>query len=505
MNRFWGLKIVEAALLGAVIAAIPSSLVAQEIRSLDEAQQHFRRGLTLKQQSRLAQSEAEFRASIQLDPQVPEAYNNLGAVLRLERRTDEAISDFERALQLQPSFTGARYNLALAFGANRQFSRAEREMRTVIEGDDSCGRCWYELGILADRQNKPQQAIERLNQAIAIDQNSSDSYYALAHELLAVNQREESEKALRRAIALRPDFAAAHQELGLSLERQQRFEDALKEFRSAAALNPRLTQALLGQARMKAALGDAVAARTIFTRCIASDPKDASARVLFAAFLRQRGQAKDAIGEAQRASVLKPDLASAYYEMGMALKEVGDRGGAENALRRALRIDSSDEQSHIALVALLRAEGKTGAAGTELAAVRSILKRQSDRDEAALANKLGVGFASQQKWSEAIAQFQKALDLKPDLVAARFNLAGALRESGDLQGAISEFNRILQEHPDWTEARFQLGRTLEVRGLQKEAREQYRRIVNEDPDFAPAQQALSAMGASSLSVRAVTP
>ncbi len=496
MDWGWHLKIFNSVAWG-LIAAMASSAGAQEIRALDEADQHFQKAVLLKQESQFAQSEAEFRVSIRLNPQAPEAYNDLGAVLRLEGRTDEAISNFEHAIQLRASFSGARFNLALAFAARHRLSEAEAELRRALEYDASCGECWYELGILADLQKKPQLAVERLSDAIAVNPNSADSYYALSHALLEVNQPTGSERALLQAIQLRPGFAAAHQELALALERQQKFSDALKEFQSAAISKPELTQALLGQARMKAALGDITGARVLFANCLAKHPHDAMARVQFAAFLRQQGQTQAAIMQAQKAAHLTPNLASAYYELGMALKEAGARPAAESALRHALRIDPSDEQSHAALAALLRVDGETAAARAEFASARGILQRQSDRDQAALANKLGVSLAQGQNWKDAIAQFRRALALKPDLAAARFNLAGALRESGELETAIDEFKQILREHPDWIQARFEFGRTLQLRGLIAEAGNQYRRIVRDDPDFTPAQEALAMLGVRS--------
>jgi Flp pilus assembly protein TadD len=50
--------------------------------------------------------------------------------------------------------------------------------------------------------------------------------------------------------------------------------------------------------------------------------------------------------------------------------------------------------------------------------------------------------------------------LNPALNVARFNLAGALREKGDLENAARELRQVAQSSPKWTDARYELGITL---------------------------------------------
>jgi len=55
--------------------------------------------------------------------------------------------------------------------------------------------------------------------------------------------------------------------------------------------------------------------------------------------------------------------------------------------------------------------------------------------------------------------FMKALELEPDLGEARFDLAGAFRESGRLKGAEQELRKVVEAHPKWTEAWYELRST----------------------------------------------
>lgn len=57
---------------------------------------------------------------------------------------------------------------------------------------------------------------------------------------------------------------------------------------------------------------------------------------------------------------------------------------------------------------------------------------------------LGGVFYSQKSWDEAIRFFQSAIDLKPDLANAHYNLSAAYREKGDLAQAVTALQNAAQ-------------------------------------------------------------
>jgi protein O-mannosyl-transferase len=64
------------------------------------------------------------------------------------------------------------------------------------------------------------------------------------------------------------------------------------------------------------------------------------------------------------------------------------------------------------------------------------------------------------RWSEAAAQFRKALAINPDNVAARNNLAIALWKDGNLSGAIIELREVVRRQPGRGDSHFNLGTIL---------------------------------------------
>jgi Flp pilus assembly protein TadD len=87
---------------------------------------------------------------------------------------------------------------------------------------------------------------------------------------------------------------------------------------------------------------------------------------------------------------------------------------------------------------------------------------------------------------EAIAHFQKVLEIKPDDVEAHFNLGNALVQKGRVDEAIPHFQKALEIKPDDAEARQNLSNALVQAGRVGEAIAQYQKgleIKPADPAF----------------------
>ncbi len=65
---------------------------------------------------------------------------------------------------------------------------------------------------------------------------------------------------------------------------------------------------------------------------------------------------------------------------------------------------------------------------------------------------LGNALAVQGQVDEAIAHFQKALEIKPDVAEAHYNLGGVLASRGQVDEAIAHYQKALEIEPDFAEA-----------------------------------------------------
>ena len=114
----------------------------------------------------------------------------------------------------------------------------------------------------------------------------------------------------------------------------------------------------------------------------------------------------------------------------------------------------------------------------------SILAQEGD--EAAVGDHLdrGASLLYQGKYDEAIAEFEKALALKPTYLKARLNLATAYFYKKDYPRAEREYLRCLKLDPSYVNARFNLAIAYQAQEKFDEAMAVYRKVLETDPDNA---------------------
>jgi tetratricopeptide (TPR) repeat protein len=101
-------------------------------------------------------------------------------------------------------------------------------------------------------------------------------------------------------------------------------------------------------------------------------------------------------------------------------------------------------------------------------------------------NNLGLALLQKGKVDEAIAHYQKALQIKPDYAEAHYNLGLALFQKGSVDEAIFHYHKALQITPDFAEAHNNLGNALLQKGNVDEAIAHYQRALQIKPDYAEA-------------------
>ena len=101
-------------------------------------------------------------------------------------------------------------------------------------------------------------------------------------------------------------------------------------------------------------------------------------------------------------------------------------------------------------------------------------------------NNLGNALKKQGKLNEAVAQYERALALKPDYVVARLNLGNTFREQGKLDNAAAHYRRALAVNPNYVEAHNNLGNALKEQGKLDEAVAHYRHALAVNPNFVEA-------------------
>lgn len=102
---------------------------------------------------------------------------------------------------------------------------------------------------------------------------------------------------------------------------------------------------------------------------------------------------------------------------------------------------------------------------------------------------LGNEYFKKSQWTDAIAQFSRALELKPDYDLAIINMANAYRRLGRDDAALAGYERYVQIDPKNAYVRYQIGEIYLDRGDLARAEPEFDAALSIDPKLASAKVA----------------
>src|SRR5436190_1347029 len=176
-----------------------------------------------------------------------------------------------------------------------------------------------------------------------------------------------------------------------------------------------------------------------------------------------------------------PASARAHYNYGAALQQLGRLDEAEKEYQTALRIDPSYMKAHVNMASLLMSKSKLDEA-----------KRYYDRaiqlDPSSGEVRSGYAYLLERlgRPDEARAEYENAIRFTPKKSAARlFYTYGAfLDKRGELDAAVAQYQRALEVDPNLADAHSELATALLTKGDSQKAEAHYLEAARLDPKRA---------------------
>ncbi|MFN8527400.1 MAG: tetratricopeptide repeat protein [Anaerolineae bacterium] len=342
-----------------------NQLVAQYPQN---ASAYFFRALVLSSLDQSIQAIADYDTAIELDPTVPEAYNNRGLARFRSGDTAGAEADFDAAIRLNPDYAEAYSNRGAARVENGDYADAIVDYDTAIRLNPSNVEAYFNRGSARAAMGDPEGALADFDTAIRLNPAYELAYYNRANTYAARGDYAAAIADYDAAIRLNPLRAEAYNNRGTARDRSGDPVGALEDLDTAVRLDPNYTDAYFNRGNTRANSGDQAGAIEDYTDSIR----------------------------------LRSDNPDAYYNRALSKFALEDYVGALDDFDAAIRLNPNHPQlySDRGLTHFLIAQGL------------------DDLD-----NQLAEAQAAVDDWNHAE---QLGLTLNPDIAFARDQLSGVL-------------------------------------------------------------------------------
>jgi tetratricopeptide (TPR) repeat protein len=177
---------------------------------------------------------AALENAVRLQPGSPAAHNNLGSILQAKGAFDQATYHFERAIHSDPDYAVARYNYGRALAQRKSYAEAEAQLSNALRLDPRLAEAAVSLGMVRIQTGQLPLAIESCRQAIRIRPGLTVAHFNLALALLAHGETTEAKQQFEIVIRSAPDDYEAHLHLGKILLNQGSYQSAIIELQAAS-------------------------------------------------------------------------------------------------------------------------------------------------------------------------------------------------------------------------------------------------------------------------------
>ncbi len=310
-------------------------------------------GAALLKLDRPRQATAELKIAATLDPSSGATFSSLGQAYMLSQDAADAAPAFAQAARLEPANADILYNWAVALSQLGRTAQAEKALAQIPEGEMS-DEAESLAGDVEETLGHFLSAAEHFRKA-ATENPSEDNIEALCAEYLRHWAWEDARKIAAYGVSRYPESGRLKLELGVALYGAKEFPQAAAQFAGLLQANPDNTKYadMLGRT-----CGELPADNTacVTLEDVATRRTDNVAADVYAATrILDRPHAAEDLDRAQkwlvRATTANPKGSNAWYELGLIYAERADWPRCARALEESIALRPDFASAHYQLAA----------------------------------------------------------------------------------------------------------------------------------------------------------
>ncbi len=329
-----------------------------------------------------------------------------------EGRLEKAISGYEHALELAPASVPARVRLGEAYLQARRLDDARAALDRVLEIAPGSAAALAGLGQVALSEKRYDAAVKRLEAALAATPQADRLHHPLGLAYRGLGDMDKAREHLgqRGKVGVKPADPLI---------------DELPELKTGERV-------FLLRGHMAFRAGRYPEAVEAFRVALEARPESVRARVNLGSALAQTGDSGGAVASYREALELEPDNRTARFNLGVLLAQAGDAEGAAGALERAVELDPADVE---ALLELSRALRRLGRGDQALGHVARAVELDPSREDSRLLEAQILVQSS--RFGDARERLEAAYEVMPEagrIVAALAKLLAACPDLSQRDG-----------------------------------------------------------------------
>jgi tetratricopeptide (TPR) repeat protein len=327
------------------------------------------------------------------------------------------------------------------------------------------------LGMVLEAHTLYQPAVPVYQRAVRLDPKDFAWRYYLALCLEKTGQLDEALASVSEGLRIRPDYAPAILKRAELLLKLGRFPESAAALEPFLARNPGSPMALYFLGRVKFAQQDFTAADDLYRRATEASPTYGSAWFGLGETSKRLGRNAETEKDYQLAETHKDHYPPTGDELYLEMTKLAT--GIENRLMEAKRLMNKrdfDRSSQI---------------------YKEVLQQYPDNPDC-LVNLLYIAqFPNQATPEEVEDLYQRARAASPQLVEVYMYHGTALAAEGKFDAAVAELDKAIQLKPNNAEAHAWMADVRERQHRPADAIEQYRIAIAQQPDFRIARLELA--------------
>ena len=416
----------------------------------DRLDRQFQAAVAQYESGRLPEAASALEALLREVPESFEVHELLGLVYSAQSQHVEASTHLEKAVRLKPGSASARMNLAINLVQLGKLQPAEAEFKKALELEPQNYDANHNLGELYVRAGKVPAAMPYLEQAQRINPAAYDNGYDLALAYIVTNRLAGARQLLLNLLKQK-DSAELHNLLAEVEEKDGKFVSAANQYELAAHLDP--SEGNLfdwgSELLLHRTLDPAI---TVFEKAAERYPNSPRIAIGLGIAYYSRGNYDNAVKSLLHAADLTPADPRVYPFLSRAYDSSPSQ--ADDVISRFRRFagqQPNDGRAQYYYAMSLWKGKRAQDSSLDLAQIGALLKKAIALDPSLVEAHLQLGnlHSDQQRYAEAIPEYQRALELDSDLADAHYRLGQAYVHTGEkdkAQAQLEVYQKLREQH-----------------------------------------------------------